>query len=141
MSKGFGSVQRKIDQLFSGDPEGVFSTGDLASEVYGTMWPTKKERVAIIRAAHAVAKKHPGIHSWKSEIRGGSWFWFHHDNVMSYAIARLRCREPSNAAARRRLREDDRYAPCIVSGGRWWREVQEWIAERDGRFQTSVQVV
>jgi hypothetical protein len=93
MSKGPGSVMRKIDQLFRGDPEAVFSTADLCAHVYGLdlyslsfQFP-KKQRVAVIRAARAVAKNHPAIHALKSKHRGASWFWFHLNNPKSCAIA------------------------------------------------------
>jgi hypothetical protein len=91
MSKGPGSVQRKIDSLFAGDPEGVFSTADLCDEVYGlTIEFSKKQHVSIIRAAHAVAKNHPSIHALKCRTRGSSWIWLHRDNLMSFAIAHAR---------------------------------------------------
>jgi hypothetical protein len=135
MSKGLGFVQRKIDQLFRDDPEGVFATSDLCSEVYHSLYPSKKQRVAIIRAAKAVAEKHPGIDSCKSQRRGGSWFWFHHDNVMSYAIARTRSDwyrygPKTNQEARKELDKEENRA-LLVPGGTWWLFVQQWVAERD----------
>jgi hypothetical protein len=135
MSKGPGSVMRKIDRLFSLDPEGVFSTADLCDEVYGlTIAFSKKQHVAVIRAAKAVAKNHPGIHCWKSERRGASRFWFHHDNVMSYSIARIRCSWPrvqqTNQNARKELLKPNN-RNLIAPGGPWWLFVQQWIAQRD----------
>jgi hypothetical protein len=129
---------RKIDSLFRTDPEGVFSTADLCLHVYGLeaystafQFP-KKQRVAVIRAAHRIAKKHPGIHRWKSVARGSSWFWFHHDNVMSYSIARIRANSnlETNQDARKELSEPDLQS-LITPGGSWWANVQEWIAKRD----------
>jgi hypothetical protein len=35
------------------------------------------------------------------------------------------------AEARRKLHDDERYSKMIKEGGAWWRDVQEWIAERD----------
>jgi hypothetical protein len=134
MSKGFGRVQREIDQLFAGDPEGVFTTGDLCYEVYGTLHPSKKQRVAIIRAAKAVAKTHPGIDSQRSETRGGAWIWFHHDNVMSYAIARTRSNNISRIDTNKEARKDldnEHDRELMAPGGTWWLFVQQWVAERD----------
>jgi hypothetical protein len=133
MSKGLGSVQRKINQLFAGDSEGVFTTEDLCREIYGGE-PSKKQRVAVLRAAKAVAKQHRDIACWKSETRGGTCIFFHHDNVMSYAIARqrgfwLNCCD-SNTEARRQLK-DESHCELMKPGGTWWLFVQQWIAERD----------
>jgi hypothetical protein len=139
MSKGFGIVQRKIDKLFSGDPEAVFTVEDLCKEVYDAFDCTKAQRVAVIRAAKAVAKRHPGIEMWKGETRGGQSIFLHHDNVTSYAVARLigeargaTWARKDQSHARETLSKDERYAELIKPGGTWWLFVQNWIAERDG---------
>jgi hypothetical protein len=138
-----GFVQRVIDALFSGDPEGVFTTGDLCREVYAwergelsgeiyTAWRgypgkvTKAQRVAVIRAAKAVVKEHPGMHAWKSCKRGGTWVFFHRDNVMSYAIAPVRSErqpygnDPGNKEAREKLEGDEHSWEAMAPGGKWW---------------------
>jgi hypothetical protein len=103
MSKGPGPVMRKIDSLFASDPQAVFSTADLCAYVYGLelyelafQFP-KKQRVAIIRAAHRVARNHPGIHALKTNARGNSWLWFHHDNPKSSQLARSRANSGSSS--------------------------------------------
>jgi hypothetical protein len=138
MSRGLGVVQRKIDELFSGDPEAVFTIEDLCKKVYGGFDCTKAQRVAVIRAAKAIAKRHPGIDMWNGETRGSQLIFLHHDNVTSYAVARLISEawgatwaRRDQSEARQILKTDQRHIELIKPGGTWWLFVQQWIAERD----------
>jgi hypothetical protein len=134
MSKGPGVIQRAISGLFAADPEGVFTTEDLCREVYASRQPSKKERVAILRAAKALMHRYPGMVCQKAETQGGTCIFFHHDNLVSYAIARLRSDRlikcPSNAQARLDLQKE-RCRKLMAHGGSWWLLVQDWIAKRD----------
>jgi hypothetical protein len=49
-----------------------------------------RELCKNIRAAKSVAKRHPNFEWWRSEHLGGTLIFFLADNVMSYAMARLK---------------------------------------------------
>ena len=132
MSKGPGIIQRKINALFAADPQGVFTTEDLCREVYGSLEITKKQRVAVLRAAKAVIGWSPGMECWRSPRQGRTCIFFFHDNVMSYAIARQRNDDwcETNTEAKQSL-QTLQHKELMAPGGAWWLHVQMWIAERD----------
>jgi hypothetical protein len=143
MSKGLGRIQRTIDVIFKDNPEGAFTVEELCSSVYGDGKIEKRHRVAVIRAAKAVAKNFPDIVVWHAEWRGGTLIFFNHRSVISYAIARLksdniehwgRSHALTDYEARRIL--GAQHVALIAPDGAWWRFVQEWIAERDGDTAT-----
>ena len=73
------------------NPKEAFSVEDLCDKIYSKWAVTKVQRIAVIRAAKAILKKHPEtLDCWKGEGRGAPLIFFHHDNVMSYAVARLK---------------------------------------------------
>jgi hypothetical protein len=90
MSKGLGRVQREIDSIFENNPNDSFTVEELYIRIYGRYRIEKRHRVAVIRAAKAVAQRHPNIVSWRAEIRGRTLLFFNHRSVMSYATTRLR---------------------------------------------------
>src|SRR5205807_9024028 len=90
MSKGPGRIQRTIDAIFKDNPDSAFTVEELCSGVYGYGKREKRHRVAVIRAAKAVAKNLPDIVVWNAEWRGGTLIFFNHRSIMSYAIARLK---------------------------------------------------
>jgi hypothetical protein len=135
MSKGPGRIQRQLALIFDLDPEGAFTIEELCERIYETESITKSHRVAVIRAAKALAKKHPGLEWWRSEGRGSTLVFFHHDNVMSYGMARLKSdclsRHDDERVLWKRLR-DEEHRKLSRPGGWWWLHVQTWIGERDG---------
>jgi hypothetical protein len=132
MSKGLGRVQREIDSIFRLEPEGAFTVEDLCWRIYVCLGE-KRHRVAVIRAAKAVAKRHPGIHWWRSERAGSTLIFFHHDDVISYALARLKsdpwCDDDDKVLWQKLGKEE--YQELVKPGGSWWLHVQEWTAKRD----------
>ena len=132
MSRGPGRVQSAINELFTRHPDRSYTIEELCELVYGETWIEKRHRVAVLRAAKSVAKRHPDMVIWRSEQKGGTLIFVNHRNVMSYGTAFLKGMfGETDTKARRTLREDDRYAKMIEEGGHWWRHVQEWIAEQD----------
>jgi hypothetical protein len=125
MSRGYGTVMRKIAEILTGSPDDGFTVEELCRTVYGVFPPEKKHRVAVIRAAKALAEKRPEI-GWTGASGYGLAF-FNITSVMSYARARLK-------AARWPIDIDTRLAPGgrnhkdIVEGGEWWLRVQVWTA-------------
>jgi hypothetical protein len=138
MSKGLGRIQQKIDAIFTEDPDESFTIEELCQRVYDREhWIAKRHRVAVLRAAKVIAKRHPNIVCWRAEIRGRTVMFLNHASVTSYATARLKAErwgfEPlRDSGARHILREDERYVKLVSPGGAWWFHVQEWIAERSG---------
>ena len=63
MSKGFGSVQRKIAEILAANIDDAFRVDELCRKVYGDYLVEKKQRVSVIRAAKALVKKRPDL-SW-----------------------------------------------------------------------------
>jgi hypothetical protein len=57
MSKGAGSIERKLQSIFARDPKFVLTTGALCQEVYGIKKVQKKHRVAVLRALKTLAKR------------------------------------------------------------------------------------
>jgi hypothetical protein len=142
MSKGPGRIQPAIHDIFRDERDGAFTVEELCDRVYGYGKAEKRHRVAVIRAAKAVAKDLPDIVIWNAEWRGGGLIFFNHRSVMSYAIARLKSDNIENwmhrltdDEARAKLR-DETHAALIAPNGFWWGFVQEWIAEQDGDTAT-----
>jgi hypothetical protein len=55
MSKGPGSVESKLRDIFAKDRHGVFTTETLCRRVYGVKEIQKKHRVAVLRALKRLA--------------------------------------------------------------------------------------
>jgi hypothetical protein len=130
MSKGFGSVQRKIAELLAANVDDAFRVDELCWKVYGEYRVEKKWRVSIIRAAKALVKKRPDL-DWTSSSgpRGGLAF-FNRGSVMSYARARLKARGLPESQIQVHLAPGGWAHEYIAEGGAWWLHVQEWIANQ-----------
>jgi hypothetical protein len=132
MSKGFGTVQRKIAEIMAANVDDAFRTDELCRKVYGYKhWVEKKERVSVIRAAKALMKKRPDI-EWvgSSGPRGGLVF-FNQGSVMSYARARLKSWGLPDHVIREQLAPGGGRDTEIAEGGSWWLRVHEWIANQN----------
>ena len=129
MSKGFGTVQRKIAEVLAANFDDAFRVDELCWKVYGEHWVEKKQRVSVIRAAKPLVQKCPDL-SWtgSSGPRGGLVF-FNRGSVMSYARARLKARGYSESRIHDGLKPGGWEHEYIAKGGAWWLHVQEWIAK------------
>ena len=91
MSKGPGRIERAIAAILDGEADNAFTTEDLCERVYsGVNRVEKKHRVAVLRAANKLVKRRDNTGCWRSENLGGTRVYFNIDNVMSYAMARLK---------------------------------------------------
>jgi hypothetical protein len=125
MSRGFGTVQRKIAEVLAANPDDAFTVEELCRTVYGVSPAEKRHRVAVLRAAKALAEKRPEI-GWTGSSGFGLAF-FNITSVMSYARARIKAtRWSSDIDAR--LAPGGRHYKDIVEGGEWWLRVQVWTA-------------
>ena len=88
----------------------------------------------VLRAARRVEQRRPEIQHFISETLGGAFVFYRFDEVMSYAMARLKADFVWHTSTGEQLRA--RLAgpnhELIVPGGAWWRFVQTFIAKRDG---------
>jgi hypothetical protein len=130
MSKGFGSVQRKIAGVLAANVDDAFRVDELCREIYGEYLVEKKQRVSVFRAAKALVKRRPDL-SWmgSSGPRGGLAF-FNRGSVISYARARLKAMGYSDSQIHDSLKPGGWAHECIAEGGAWWLHVQEWIANQ-----------
>src|SRR5262245_5220030 len=86
--------------------------------------PRPNTRMAVIRAAKAVAKRHKGVEFEHCEKAGRELIFFHHDNLMSYSIFRIRSdrmeRWVFSDEDARKVLSDKRHAELMAEGGSWW---------------------
>jgi hypothetical protein len=154
MSKGPGRVERRIAVLIEEERDNAFTLEELCERVYaGVNRIEKKHRISVARAARSLAKRRSEFQCWRSERRGGPLVFLRHDEVMSYAMARLKtdkfnyygdpAAHPSNRSdeddLRESLRTRDAHLVAPVSGA-WWRFVQMFLAERDGDGERLAQL-
>jgi hypothetical protein len=131
MSKGFGSVQRKIADLLAASVDEAFRVDELCRIVFGEVLVEKKHRVSVIRAAKALMKTRPEL-AWAGSSGPGMGFVLYNQaNVMSYARAWLKAVGYPDDQIRMDLQPSGDAHKNIVEGGAWWLHVQEWIANQN----------
>jgi len=162
MSKGPGRIERALAAIFDAERDNAFTLEDLAERVWPDLYPdlqgdpvAKKHRVSLARAARNLAKRRPEIQWLDGEGLGGALVFFRHDEVMSYAMARLKADRfehyRSNDPRRRRrtieresrLRRtlgDDRHSELMGPDGAWRRHVEIFLARRDGDVEKAAQL-
>ena len=135
MSKGPGRVERAIEALFKSKPNDAFATWELCWRVYPNIGKLERtHKVAVTRAAKKVCARLPDWQSMKTWYRGRELVFFNHASVKSYGLARRKCdsRYLSDEQIRASLRRGGDHHEYVVEGGTWWRQVQLYIADRDG---------
>ena len=135
MSKGPGRVERAIEALFKSKPNDAFATWELCWRVYPSIDRLERtHKVAVTRAAKKVCARLPDWQSMKTWYRGRELVFFNHASVKSYGLARMKCDSKylSDEQIRASLRRGGDHHEYVVEGGTWWRDVQLYIADRDG---------
>jgi hypothetical protein len=150
MSRGPGKVERAIAAALDAEPDNAFTVEDLCDRVYlGVNRIEKKHRVAILRAAANLMKRRDTLDRMQSDGLGGASVYYNLDNVMSYAMARLKSDflnnyrsndprvHPSNieteADLRAKLAKGGDDYEHVKRGGAWWTFTQEHIAELEAK--------
>lgn len=128
MSRGLGTVQRKIAEVLAASPDDAFTVEELCQQVYAVP-AEKKHRVSILRAAKALAEKNRSF-GWTGSS-GFGYAFFNVASVMSYGRARLKARGRCEDEIRTRLAPGGREHKYIIEGGEWWLLVQKWTAEQN----------
>jgi hypothetical protein len=137
-----GRVQRALAKIFDRERDNAFTTDDLCERVWpDRFWIKDHHRASVVRAMRQIASQRPELQSLHSQRLGGTLVFFRHDEVMSYAMARLkadrfqRYSSPrlqhwrSEADLRREL-DNESYRKLTGAGGAWRREVEIFLARR-----------
>ncbi len=139
-----GRIQRVLVKIFDRERDNAFTTEDLCERIWPDLYPDQikqSHRSTVIRAVRHIASQRPEIQWLYSQRLGGSLVFFRHDEVMSYAIARLKAdrfqryrsqRLPwsSGEEALRRVLDDESYRKLIGPDGAWRRQVEIFLARR-----------
>ena len=139
-----GRIQQALIKIFDRERDNAFTTEDLCERIWPDFCPDQikqSHRSTVIRAVRHIASQRPEIQWLHSQRLGGSLVFFRHDEVMSYAIARLKAdrfqryrsqRSPwsSGEEALRRVLDDESYRKLIGPGGAWRRQVEIFLARR-----------
>ncbi len=150
MTGGLGRIERALVAIFDGERDNAFTIEDLCERIWPDLYPDRqggkierKHRGTVIRAARNIARQRPEIQWLRGERRGGSLVFFRHDEVISYAMARLkadrfqryRSKNPrlhwsNDEAALRRKLDDESHRKLIGPHGTWRRQVEVFVALR-----------
>ena len=145
-------IERALAAIFDSERDNAFTLEDLCERIWPDMYPDmqgapvkKKHRSSVARAAHNLVRRRPEIQCFHGAGLGGPLVFFRHDEVMSYAMARLntdrferyRCHDrrvygQRDERALRRTLDDERHRALIGPDGEWRRHVDVFLAERDG---------
>jgi hypothetical protein len=136
-----GRIQRALVKIFDGERDNAFTTDDLCERVWPDLcWIKDYHRDTVVRVVRQIASQRPEIQWLQSQRRGGMLVFFRHDEVMSYAMARLKAdrfqqyRSPRlhwrDEAALRLTLDDESYRKLIGPGGAWRRQVEIFLARR-----------
>jgi hypothetical protein len=151
MRKGLGRIQRALLAIFDREHDNAFTIGDLCERIWPDLYPEpngdqieSKHRRTVLRAARDIATQRPEIQSLRGERVGGALVFFRHDEVMSYAMARLkadrfhryrsndpRLRWSNDERDLRRLLDEESYRKLIGPGGAWRRQVETFLDRQE----------
>jgi hypothetical protein len=152
MSKGPGRIERAIAAIFDRERDNAFTLEDLAERVWpGLNQVEKKHRVSVARAARNLARRRPEIQCWEGEGLGGALVFFRHDEIMAYAMARLKVsrfeRYRSNDPRYYRSEDEDDLRRTLgneqhrkLIGGAWRRHVDIFVAELAGDVEKAARL-
>jgi hypothetical protein len=150
MSRGLGKIERALVAIFDGERDNAFTIEDLCERIWPDLYVDqhnceieRTHRTTVIRAARNIARQRPEIQWLHGQRLGRALVFFRHDEVMSYAMARLkadrfrryRSKNPrlhwsSNEGALRRELDDESHRKLIGASGAWRREVEIFLARR-----------
>jgi hypothetical protein len=150
MGRGLGRIERALVAIFDGERDNAFTVEDLCERIWPDLYPELREdrierrhRRTVIRAARNIARQRPEIQWLHGQRLGRALVFFRHDEVMSYAMARLkadrfqryRSNNPrlhwtSEEGALRRELDDESHRKLIEPGGAWRRQVEIFLARQ-----------
>ena len=147
MSRCLGQIERALVAIFDNERDNAFTIEDLCERIWPDLYPDRqggqierKHRGTVIRAARNIARQRPEIQWLRGARLGGGLVFFRHDEVMSYAMARLkadrfqryRSKDPRlhwshNEGALRRELDEGSHRKLIRPGGAWRRQVEIFL--------------
>jgi hypothetical protein len=152
MSRRPGRIERSLVAIFEGERDNAFTTHDLCERIWPDVYQDsqagrieRRHRSSVIRAARNIARQRPEIQWLHGERLGRELVFFRHDEVMSYAMARLKAdrfqryrgKDPrlrwrdKEGALRRELSEGS-HRELIRPGGAWHRQVEIFLTDKGG---------
>ena len=150
MSRPPRRIEQALVAIFDGERDNAFTIQDLCERIWPDVYQDpqagrieRKHRSTVIRAARNIARQRPEIQWLHGERLGRGLVFFRHDEVMSYAMARLKAdrfqryrvkdprlhRSKDEAGLRREL-DDESHRTLIGPGGAWLRQVEMFLARR-----------
>jgi hypothetical protein len=153
MSRGPGRIERAIEAVFDTERDNAFTLEELCERVYADANQIeRKHHISVARAARNLERRRPEFQHYYGENLGNPLVFFRHDEVMSYAMARLKAdrssgyqsndwrRQPDNnrdeADLRSWLGDGGSHRALVEPGGAWWTQVRIFLAERAGDLAT-----
>jgi hypothetical protein len=150
MGRGLGRIERALVAIFDGERDNAFTIEDLCERIWPDLYPElqgdrieRRHRRTVIRAARNIAPQRPEIQWLHGQRLGRGLVFFRHDEVMSYAMARLkadrfqryrgnnaRLHWSSGEGALRRELDDESRRKLIGPGGEWRRQVEIFLARQ-----------
>lgn len=142
-----GRIQRTVIKIFDCERDNAFTTDDLCARIWPDLYPDqikKSHHGTVIRVVRQIASQRPEIQWLYSQRLGGALVFFRHDEIVSYAMARLKADRfqryrgkrlswSSDEQALRRLLDDEGYRKLIGPGGEWRKQVEDFLARRGQR--------
>ena len=141
-------IERAIVAIFDSERDNAFTIQDLCERIWPDVYQDpqagrieRKHRSTVIRAARNVARQRPEIQWLHGERLGRGLVFFRHDEVMSYAMARLkadrfqryrstRLHWSKDEDGLRRELDNESHRTLIGPGGAWLRQVEMFLARR-----------
>jgi hypothetical protein len=150
MSTRPGRIERALVAIFDGERDNAFTVQDLCERIWPDVYQDpqagrieRKHRTTVVRAARNIARQRPEIQWLHGERLGRGLVFFRHDEVMSYAMARLkadrfqryrvkdlRLHWSKDEGDLRRELDDEAHRTLIGPGGAWLRQVEMFLAGR-----------
>jgi hypothetical protein len=150
MSRGPSRIEGALVAIFDGERDNAFTIQDLCERIWPDVYQDpqagrieRKHRRTVIQAARNIARQRPEIQWLHGERLGRGLVFFRHDEVMSYAMARLkadrfqryrskdsRLHWSKDEAELRLELDDERHRTLIGPGGAWLRQVEMFLARR-----------
>ena len=150
MSRRPGRIEQALVAIFDGERDNAFTIQDLCERIWPDVYQDpqagrieRKHRATVIRAARNIARQRPEIQCLHGERLGRELVFFRHDEVMSYAMARLKAdrfqryrgKDPrlhwsKDEGDLRRELDDESHRTLIGPGGAWLRQVEMFLARR-----------
>jgi hypothetical protein len=150
MSRCRGRIQRALVAIFDNERDNAFTIEDLCERIWPDLYPdrrggqiARKHRDTVNRAARNIARQRPEIQWLRGARLGRGLVFFRHDEVMSYAMARLKAdrfqryrtkdtrlhwRQKEDAL--RRELDEGSHSQLIGPGGAWRRQVEIFLTGR-----------